>query len=95
MRKRELGLGGVACLEVTAAAVEQAVHEQTVWTLLEACLEGLEDCDRLTDPRRTALKKSCQQVLETSAYKRECFLHETDIPDCCKREDPFICGGGA
>ena len=63
MRRRELELGGVVCLEVTAAAVEQAVHEQTVWTLLEACLEDLEDCDRSTDPRRMALKKCCQQVL--------------------------------
>lgn len=63
MHNWELELRGVACLEVTAAAaVEEVVHEQTVWTILEACLEGLEDCDHLADPKRMALNESCQPM---------------------------------
>lgn len=54
MRNQELGLDGVVCLEVTAAVAEQVVHEQTVWTLLEACLEDLGDRDHLVDRKKMA-----------------------------------------
>ena len=64
MRTREPGLDGVVCLEVTVAAVEQVVHELTVWTLLNPGLEGLEDCDRLVDRKRMALHEGCQQMLQ-------------------------------
>lgn len=70
MRNRELGLGGVVCLEVTAAAVEQVVHAQTVWRLLGGCLGGLEDCDHLADPKRMALCKGCQHMLQHFGMKR-------------------------
>ncbi len=63
MCNRELELGGVVCPEVTAAVVEQVVHELTVWALLSPCPEGLEDCDRLVDRKRMALNEGCQQML--------------------------------
>ena len=63
-RNWELGLGDEVGLEVTAAVVEQMVHEQTVWTLLEAFLEDLEGCDHLADPKRMGLNKGCQHLLQ-------------------------------
>ena len=67
MRNRELELDGVVCLEATVAAVEQVVHELTVWMLLNLCLEGLQDCDHLVDQKRTALHGGCQQMLQYPA----------------------------
>lgn len=64
MRNREAELGGVICLEVTAAVEEQVVHEQTVRTLREAHFECSEDCDHLADLKRMALDGSCQEVLQ-------------------------------
>lgn len=63
-RNWELGPDDVVCLEVTAAAEEPVVHEQTVLTLLEACLEDLEDCDHLADLKRMNLNEGCQQMLQ-------------------------------
>lgn len=64
MRNQELGLDGIVCLEMTAAVAEQVVHEQTVWTLLEACLEDLGDRDHLVDRKKMALHEGCQQMLQ-------------------------------
>lgn len=65
MRNQEPEPVGFERLEVTAAAVvEQVVHERAVWTLLEACLEGLEDCDHLAGLKKMALNEHCQQILD-------------------------------
>ena len=64
MRNQDLGLYDVAYLEGTAAAVEQVVHEHSVWMLLKACLDGSEDYDHLVDLKRMALNDGCKQMLQ-------------------------------
>ena len=44
--------------------MEQVVHEQAGWTLLEACLEDSEDCDHLPDLNRMDLNDGRQQMLQ-------------------------------
>lgn len=72
MRNQEAELGGLVCLEVTVAVVEQVVHEQTEWTQGEAYFENLEDCDHL---ERMALDEFISECPKDCAFDPECLLY--------------------